>query len=178
MFNEDLTESQLVELHRKETELLEQKSKLELRVSALSAEVDALRKDMQLAFRKKYEPRFSDINYKHALIGGRVKHTIKISDIAEYYVTLPSGKTWSEVAAFRKTAADLTEAEYTLLAFLVGATMTAANAPTQDFSTYPLDKKLEVIRSMSTLMVQVVADECASLQAWLNVVLELELGNS
>lgn len=177
-------------LKDKETNLKENIEKYRVRLLALSDEEAERRKAMQKAFRAKHEKTFADVNFKHALIGGKVRHAITIANAAKYFVSLPTGETEHEVAKFvgnpvvktkdnsEVNVGPVTNTEQALLSCLVAVQLiNDKNVPEQLLSGLPLSHRLTLIRQLPIATASRLADECMTMQALMNVVLELDLGN-
>jgi len=167
--------------------LLEKK---EAQVTALSAEVEEAQKKVRKAYREANEKRFSDFNFKHALVGATIRHTISVAGVAKYVITVPNGAAFHSVDQFimkpvNKEGIDMSpisETERVLLAYLVALHYTYDEKkpqPEQDLTRpeFTLAMRLGLIRQLPASTAARLADECMNLQAYLNVVLEEEMGN-
>lgn len=198
-------EAELASMKKRFSEVQAELTRYGNQLAAMSEDADKARKETHRVYRERHNQRFSDLNYKSALIGGRTRHTITIGGMARYFIALPNGHVWSKVNAFVDnpvTAAPeptpfpqdmaagpkpgtalgkVTDAERSLLAFLVGVQQVAEapnpQPPEVDLSSLPLWKKLDHIRTMPEMTTVRLAEEAFTMQAWLNIILEAELGN-
>jgi hypothetical protein len=165
---------------------------LEAKLEALTEAAHEKRKEMRVAFREAHAKRFGDINPKHALIGAKCEHKIGIADVAAFFVRPPVGAVTHAVDTFIATPtypdpADATkslnmgpvsEAERMHLCWLIGVHLLAdPNQKRQEIDGLPVWKRLQVIRSLPDDLTRRLAEEAALLQSYLNVTLEIELGN-
>jgi hypothetical protein len=190
--SEEAQKETLKNLQDRESAVKENIEKYRLRLLALTDEEDVRRKEMQKAFRAKHEKAFVDVNFKHALIGGKVRHVISVGGIAKYFVSLPTGETENEVGRFvanpKKTDKEgnetdlgpITNSEQVLLSCLTAVQLTQGDKqiPEQVLSGLPIIQRLALIRQLPIATASHLADECMTMQALMNVVLELDMGNS
>lgn len=152
------------------------------KILALTEEIAEKDRLMKERFRAKYAAKFENVNYKSALTGAKVKHPVKFSDAAIYFVCLPTGRAVAAVDAFVRNPVQNdrkidppTRAESMVLQSLVSAQLTGQ--PERPIEG-DIPTKLAMLRELPAVLVDRLAEECATLQSWLNCVLELELGNS
>jgi hypothetical protein len=163
-----------------------QAAKLDQQISVLSDEVEDKRIAAREAFVAMHAPRFADLDAKIALTGGRVEHAIAIKDTATYFVSVPSSARVQVVETFIMNATGtaalkekfglITNSEALLLQWLVGVQL--GTNPRIDLSKLPVEDKLSRLRDLPAFLVNRLADECGSLQAWLNMLLETMMGKS
>jgi len=161
-----LDEKQLDELIAERTE----------RLVSLTAQSDQLRKDLALAYRDRFAPRYANFDVARSLAGYPVTHSVVIFGAA-YAIQPPSQSAMHAAAAVARKggATSITQAEEVLLAWLVS--VGAEGGEMRPLNPENLEDKLPLIRKMPELVVTKLAEECANLQTYLNVCLEHELGN-
>lgn len=167
---------------RKLQEMNDTKSRLKLldeRLAGLSLEADAKALGARQAYRDRYATRFTAYDWKKALLGASVEHAFVV-ETATYHLRLPSAGVTRGIqrllGADFKELHPITEEDAVVLGWLVGVSM--ADKPRVDLSKLDLKDKLASIRQLPDLLLRRLADECQTLQAWLNVQLELNAGNS
>ena len=164
-------------------EAIKELARLEEQTAKMSDEVTAKRKAMRQRYSEMHAERFKDLDYKLALIGAKVDHVVSCKGLADFYIRPPSGTTTHAVDAFIASAGDLgpiTVAERQLLCWLTALQIThasAGTAPKQDLSNLAPKDKVTKLRALPEDLLHRLADECLELQRWLNVVLEIDLGN-
>jgi hypothetical protein len=194
-------ERQLMKLTSKKTDLENQErdlneliAKYEQKIDVLSDTAAARRKKMQEEFRNVNAKKFSDIDIKKALVFGNARHAVPIGGMAKFVITVPTGSVVHAMQDFARgpkivkdpsgkeiDLSPLSDVEETLLVYLVGAQMIGENGanagPEQNMETMPPTMKLQAIRALPLSTAAAVANEANLLQAYLNAVLELEMGN-
>lgn len=159
---------------------------LEEKINGLSVATAEKRAKLQEEYRRNYETRFKDVDAKRALVGAPARHRIPISDIAAYTIAVPNGQRSHEVSKFIQNAPEeltpISSGEGMLMAWLVEVQLGAgaggeAQAP-QKLAEKPPAMRLQLIRALPEQTLNRLAEECNTLQVWLNIVLEQELGNS
>lgn len=173
-------------------ELVAQLAVLDAKIEELGDKAKEKRQVMRHEFRAAHEARFSDIDYKRALVGAKCEHAVTVKDVVTFFIRSPSAATVYAVDKFigepvLPDEADRTkgvnmgpvsEAERIMLAWLVGVHLMAdPTAKRQDMEALPPAHRLRAIRGLPENLLRRVADECMLLQSYLNVVLEIELGN-
>ncbi len=169
------------------------------KLASLEAQIDALgnaardkRKELRMAFREAHTQRFADVDYKRALVGAKSEHAITLPGVVSLFVRPPTAGTTHGVDKFISepvvvdttdatkslNLGPVTDAERMLMAWLVGVHLLAdPSAKRQDVDGLPPGKRLQMLRGLPEDLLRRVAEEAALLQSWLNVVLEIELGN-
>jgi hypothetical protein len=164
-------------------EAMKELARLEEQTAKMSDEVTLKRKAMRQRYSEMHAERFKDMDYKLALIGAKVDHVVSFKGVADFYIRPPSGAISHAVDAFIGTAGELgpiTNAERILLCWLTGLQIThtsAGNTPKQELSGLAPKDKVAKLRALPEDLLHRLANECVELQQWLNVVLEIDLGN-
>ena len=159
---------------------------LDEKINALSVEMSEKRARLQEEYRRSYEKRFKGIDPKRALVGARAEHRIPVGGIATYTIVVPSGQRTHEVSKFVQEAPEdltpISQAEGILLGWLSEVQLHGsggeADQPPQKLLEKPAAKRLQLIRALPEQTINRLAEECNTLQTWLNIILEQELGNS
>jgi hypothetical protein len=161
----------------------------EQQLQALSDKAVAARKDLRNKWREANAKRFEDLDYKAALIGQPTEHTVVIGGATKFFLRPPTGAILHEVDKFitdptvplpgdpTKSASlgPVVEVERILMTWLVASQM--AGGPRQEILRLPPPHRLQAVRCLSEALAVRLAEECGVLRDWLNVVLEIELGN-
>jgi hypothetical protein len=166
-----------------ETALAAEVEQRRARLTALSVENEELRKETQKKFREKYADRFKDLNVGAALSGHPAQHVAVVGG-AKYFLRSPMRQVLHNVEQFCAKPVDtdknnlgpVSPEEALLLAWLVCVGF--ESSPAKDLTATPLGDKLVLIRKLPDVLLQKLAEECHYIQAYLNVCLEMDLGNS
>ena len=165
---------------------------LEAKIEALGEKAQEKRQELREAFRDTHTKRFGDIDPKRALIGAKTEHVMELKDVVAFYLKPPTAATTHAIDKFIgepvvTDAADATksinmgpvsEVERVLMAWLTGVHLKAdQNAKRQDIDTLPPGRRLQMLRGLPEDLIRRVAEEADLLRSWLNVTLEIELGN-
>lgn len=165
---------------------------LTAKIEALGEQAQEKRRELRETFRTAHVKRFADIDPKRALIGAKTEHELSIKDVVSFYLRPPTAATTHAVDKFisEPMVADpsdatksinlgpVGEAERMLMAWLVGVHLRAdTNAKRQEVDGLPPGRRLQMLRGLPEDLIRRVAEEAGLLQSWLNVVLEIELGN-
>ena len=187
----DPAELSVQELNKQAVDLVAQIAGLTAKVEALSDDAAAKRRELRAAFRQAHEYRFNDLDAKRALIGAKTEHAITIAGTVSFFIRPPAMSTVHAVDAFIATPVltdtdptkavnmgPISEVERTLLGWVTGVQLLAdPNSIRQDLQALSIGNRLKALRSLPEALLTRVADEASLLQNWLNVVLEIELGN-
>jgi hypothetical protein len=151
-----------------------------LRVKLLQEQADAMtdeaataRRTLQERYRAQHQARFSSFDYKMALTGAAVSHRLTIGP-ASYLLSPPSADTSRKVDALAKDH-PMTQGEAFAVAWVIS--IQAAGMPARDLKALKPEERLAALRNLPDIVINRIAEECNTLQAWLNTVMELELGN-
>jgi hypothetical protein len=169
------------------------------KLAALDAQIEALsdaardkRGTLRTAFREAHSRRFADVDYKRALVGAKSEHAVTIPGVVSLFIRPPTAGVTHAVDKFisEPTVPDavdatkainmgpVSEAERMLLAWLVGVHLLAdAGAKRQEVEGLAPGRRLQMLRGLPEDLIRRVAEEAGLLQSWLNVTLEIELGN-
>lgn len=165
---------------------------LTAKVEALGEQAQEKRRELRETFREAHVKRFGDIDPKRALIGAKTEHELAIKDVVSFYLRPPTAATTHAVDKFigEPNVADpadstkslslgpVGEAERMLMAWLVGVHLRAdVTAKRQEVDGLSPGRRLQMLRGLPEDLIRRVAEEAGLLQSWLNVVLEIELGN-
>jgi hypothetical protein len=158
----------------------ERVTRLRAHIESQSEEIEQLRTASRSQFRKINEKRFADVDYRKALVGAPVAHEFRVAG-ATYSLALPTAAAQHAVQAFAlddqsRPLRPITPVELQLLASLTKVALGAAAA--NDLSRAPMVDKLTMMRQLPAIVLNRLADEAQTLETWLSVVLEDELGNS
>ncbi len=170
-----------------------QLARYEAQIAVLTDDAAEKRKEAQAAFRDKHAKSFSDINVSNALTGAQTSHVFPIGK-AKYTLRPPSGEVARQVQNFvvnpiTKTKVDgkdseedlgpLNQFEALALKWLsaVSLEVEGQTAQVRKLDDLDLPKRLKLIRSLNELVIAAIADRARNLEAYLNVCLELDLGN-
>ena len=166
-----------------------QLAKYEAQISALSQESADKRRKAQEAFRTKYAEMFKDVNVAAALSGAPAKHQFTIG-YATYTVTPPTGELGRLVHSFtmsplakdkdgkEEDVGPVTPAEMYLLKWLSSAALNKdGQTANRQFDNVSVAQKIKLARSLNETVMQHIAERCKNLETYLNVCLELDLGN-
>lgn len=165
----------------------------EAQIAVLTDDAAEKRKEAQEAFRAKHAKSFSDINVNNALTGAATVHTFPIGK-AKYSIRPPSGEVSRQVQNFMlspiikrkvdgKEVEDdigpLSPVEVFALKWLVSVSLEVEGQPAQvrKLEDLAIPKRLELLRSLNEIALNHIADRAHNLESYLNVCLELELGN-
>ena len=149
---------------------------LDMRIAALSEDnADAMNRG-RLAFREKHAATFADVEVKKALVGWPVQHRVTIKDVFSLCIQPPKAKDMRAVEALDPSLT-LRPHETMLLAWVVSLDTSAMGGPVVDLSATPLPKKLDYLRTLPELVLARLAETCADLNTYLNICLEIDLGN-
>lgn len=184
--NEKVLEAQIKSLEAEVSGTQQSIEGLELKLAALSEAAAEKRREVQTAYRGKHAKRFADIDPAKALSGMPSIHTVKVFDVS-YALRVPNGDRQRNALMFcndptTKGKDDVVidhgpvaAHERILLAWLDSFTMKDQK---RDLAAVQPAMRLEIIRKMPPVLAGQLAGECDMLETYLNVVLELELGNS
>lgn len=126
-----------------------------------------------------YGREFQDFNWKAALAGGNVDAKISVAGVSDFLLRVPNGSVTDEVDKFVRGLKDpVREEEKIALAWVVGVHNTAAGAQPVQLLGQTLEARLSQLRAWPRLVIDAVADRCITLNTWLQLVLEDQLGNS
>jgi len=161
-------------------------------IAVLNDAVSQKRREAQEAYRKRYADTYKDVDVPKALTGAATRHTFAIG-LATYAVVPPSGEAARNVLSFvneptaRVRQADGTYvatdlgpvslAEVYVLKWLVELGMTGSGQA-RKMDGMPIPDRLRHIRQMPEQTINHIAERCKTLETYLNVCLELDLGNS
>lgn len=165
-------EAKLTELSEREEQLARLIEEKQRRLLALSEESDAIRRETASKFRAKFAERYKDLDIVQALSGYPAAHVVRVFDGA-YHLQPPSQ---GDTAELSKTLSSerLTGEESILVLWLVAV---GGGGEVRKLAGMPAADRLKLIRKLPETLVLKLAEECANLQAYLNVCLEQELGN-
>lgn len=173
-------------------ELTAKLTHLDTQIEALSDAAKEKRRSLREAYRASHEKRFADVDYKRALVGAKAEHAITVKGVVAFFIRAPNAATTHAVDKFisepvitddvdRTKAINMgpvSEAERMLLAWVVGVHLLAdASAKRQEIEALAPALRLRMVRGLPEDLIRRVAEECSLMQSWLNVVLEIELGN-
>lgn len=157
---------------------------LDEQAAILTEEQEAARKKVRVAYRDLYANKFADFDYKAALVGAPVSHTIKVG-VATFRLSPPSAGRQRAVDAFAATLAAaagdkpktpaLVSTEGILLSWLVGVAL--EGQPERKLADVALEVRLDQMRAFPDVTLMKIATECQTLESWLSAQLEIELGN-
>jgi hypothetical protein len=146
---------------------------------------------MQEAFRDKYVKVFSDVNFKHALVGAKVEHSIDVAGMAKFFLSFPTGERYHEVGVFAQkpeikvkdeeatNLGPITETEEMLLLFLAGMQLIQTPLPPrQNFPAGSPCERLKYIRQIPVVTANFIADRCRNFSSLMEVILALDSKNS
>jgi hypothetical protein len=188
--NQKVLEAQADSLSKESSALEQQIQQLELKVAALSDTAAEKRREAQQAFRARNAKRFTDIDPAKALAGLPATHAVTIAGVS-YHLKVPNGEALRKVNAFAmdpvlkegsgrdtKTTdmGPVAPAERILLVWLSGISMTGQ--PMRPVGDQPEAARLKFLRTLPFAVAAALATECETLDTYLTVVLELEMGNS
>jgi hypothetical protein len=183
----------------KELQALEIRNKeLNERAAALRAENTAKRQQVQDAFIERNKERFADLDAGAALIGLGGEHAVKFNG-AIFALSVPSGEQQRTVENFAidptvskqkkvdgGTAEEkvdygpVNQQEVILLQWVAAFTPPILNGqpiPKRDLTKAPLHTRLEMLRSLPAPLIRRLAEECDTLNTYLSIYLERNLGN-
>lgn len=171
-------------------ELTAKCASLDLQIEALQDTAKEKRRDLREAFRTSHEKRFADVDYKRALVGAKTEHAVTVKDVVSFFVRPPTAATIHTIDKFVAAPMDVTdpknptdvgpisEAEHMVLAWVIGVHLLAdPSAKRQEIEPLGCSQRLRMARGLPADLIRRVAEECNLMQSWLNVVLEIELGN-
>jgi hypothetical protein len=179
MVNEPKTLKELAELRSEEQRL----SVIAERLDRIKDLAEDSQREMQETYRDAHAKRFSDVDWKRALVGGTTSHTVKIQDVAHYVLRPPTGNVSHALRAAvegpeGKGLKPVTQDELVLAEWLVAVHLLGGeDSVEQDVSAKDPCTRVKLIRQLPLQLVSRLAQECVDLDAWLNVQLELELKN-
>ncbi len=169
---------------------------LTLKCASLDAQIEALqekatdkRKELREHFRVAHDKRFADVDYKRALVGAKTEHAITVKGVVSFFIRPPTAAVTHAIDKFITEPVDATdgtkpnmgpvsEAESLVLAWVIGVHLLAdPNAKRQEIEPLGCAQRLRMARGLPADLIRRVAEECNLMQSWLNVVLEIELGN-
>lgn len=186
------TDPEVQDLTQQTAEQVALLATLTAKIEALGEQAQEKRRELRETFRESHVRRFADIDPKRALIGAKTEHELAIKEVVSFYLRPPTAATTHAVDKFIsepnvQDPADSTktvhmgpigEAERMLMAWLVGVHLKAdVNAKRQEVDGLPPGRRLQMLRGLPEDLIRRVAEEAGLLQSWLNVVLEIELGN-
>lgn len=158
------------------TSAKERLSALEMRIAALSEDnAEAMTKG-RLAFREKHAPTFADVDVKKVLVGFPVQHRVTIKDVFAVNIQPPTAKQMRAVEALDLALA-VRPHEAALLAWATEIDTTAMGGQKVNIGSLELTKKLEYLRTLPDMVLARLAEVCVDLNTYLNVCLEIDLGN-
>lgn len=182
------TEDWTIEVHNLLAEAKSNKErveKLDAQIAALSEETERKHQEARQAYLDRYRDRFSDIDPVRALAGAPQLHTFKVGNLSAYRVQLPTGNTTHAVRQLVQNAGNLgpvSNDEVTVVSWLQEVELLPQDGEDgpgpQKLQDLPAPDRLKLIRGLPTSLLERLADECVTLQTWLNVYLEENLGNS
>jgi len=149
------------------------------RIVSLQDEAEKRRIDMSKAYRERLQARFSDLDVSKALSGYEAFHdAIVLGSV--YRLRAPKQAQSLEVDKFSAspvpaTLGPISATERMLLSWLIGVGVVGE---VRTLLEHGLPARLEMIRKLPEALLVKLADECSSIETYLNVVLELELGKS
>ncbi len=173
-------------------ELTARLAHLDVQIEELGDKAKEKRRALRETFRKANEPRFADVDFKRALVGAKAEHAITIKGVVSFFVRAPNAATTHAVDRFISepvivddadrtksiNVGPIAEAERTLMAWVVGVHLLAdASAKRQDIEALSPAQRLRMVRGLPEDLIRRVAEECSMMRDWLNVTLEIELGN-
>lgn len=165
---------------------------LDAQIEALQETAQAKRQELRERFRAAHDKRFADVDYKRALVGAKTEHAVTVKTVVSFFVRAPNAATTHAVDKFisEPVAPDdtdrtkgtnmgpISEAERMLLGWVIGVHLLAdPNAKRQEIEALAPYQRLRMVRGLPEDLIRRVAEECQLMQSWLNVVLEIELGN-
>jgi hypothetical protein len=187
--NQKVLEAQADSLSKESSALEQQIQQLELKVAALSDTAAEKRREAQQAFRAKNAKRFTDVDPAKALAGLPAAHVVTMAGVG-YHLKVPNGEQLRKVNAFSmdpvlkegqgrdtKTTdmGPIAPVERILLVWLSGISI--PNQPIRTLADQSEAARLKFLRTLPAAVVGALASECETLDTYLTVVLELELGN-
>jgi len=173
-------------------ELTAKLAHLDTQIEALGEAAREKRKELRQTFREAHAARFADVDYKRALVGAKSEHAVTVKGVVSFFIRAPNAATTHAVDKFISEPllvdeADRTksvnmgpvgESERMLLGWVTAVHLLAdPNAKRQEVEGLNVSHRLRMIRGLPEDLIRRVAEECGLLQSWLNVVLEIELGN-
>lgn len=184
---------------KKELEALEIRNKeLSERAAALRAENTAKRQQVQDSFIDRNKERFADLDAGAALIGLGGEHAVKFNG-ATFSLAVPSGEQQRAVENFaidpvvtkqkkNETGSveekidygPVNQQEVILLQWVASFTPPVVNGqpiPKRDLTKAPIHVRLEMLRSLPAPLIRRLAEECDTLNTYLSIYLERNLGN-
>ncbi|MFA6132492.1 MAG: hypothetical protein WC869_00595 [Phycisphaerae bacterium] len=188
----DPVDPNLAERNAALAELTAKLAHLDAQIEALGEAAQDKRRKLREEYRAAHEKRFSDVDYKRALVGAKNEHAVTVKGVVSFFIRAPNAATTHAVDKFiaepvlqdetDKTKGTpmgpVTEAERMLMAWVVAVHLLAdPSAKRQDIEQLSPGHRLRMVRGLPESLIQRVAEECSLLQSWLNVVLEIELGN-
>ena len=146
---------------------------LQEQADAMTAEAVAARRTLQERFREQHQARFASFDYKMALTGAPITQRLTLGP-ATYLITPPTADTSRKVDALAKDH-PMTQGEAFTVAWVTS--IQASGMPARDLKALKPEERLTILRNLPDIVINRIAEECNTLQAWLNTVMELELGN-
>jgi hypothetical protein len=188
--NTKVLESQAEALTREQTALEQQIEQLELKIATLSDTAAEKRREAQQAFRAKNAKRFVGVDPAKALAGLPAVHVVSAFGIS-YHLKVPNGEQTRKTTAFcldpvLKTGSGrdtktvdmgpVAPPERVLMAWMHGVSV--PGQAMRDISSLSEADRLKTIRTLPSAISAMLSSECDTLDTYLTVVLELEMGNS
>lgn len=161
---------------------------MSLRIAALSETAEQKRTEARQAYKDKHTKRFADLDVSRALAGFPAAHRLLMGGVC-YRLAVPNGEVQRQVNNFVQDPnikendkvidfAPISLPEQRVLAWLVGLTMSANGVEKdRDFSKDPIAVRLRLLRNLPIVTIDKLASECESMETFMSVSLELELGN-
>ena len=171
-----MLEDQVAQGQMEVADLEAELDRLSKRVLELGDAAEARRREMRSSFRKKHEGRYADLDVVKSLAGYPAHHTVTIFG-AQYRLSPPVQQSVAEVDRYSQTAAAELRPTTSESMLLMWLSAVGADGEFRDLKVLPPKDRLSNIRSLPEVILSKLAEECATLQTYLNVVLEEELGN-
>lgn len=170
---------QVAGLEADERRLTARIDELTKRILSLQDESEARRLEMSQAFRDRFSKRYADLDVEKALSGYPAHHDVVVFG-GVYRLRPPKQDVVLAIDRFCASPeatplAPISAAERVLLSWFAGV---GTKAEMRDISISSLSDRLSMIRKLPEQLMAKLADECSSIDSYLSVVLELELGNS
>jgi hypothetical protein len=173
-------------------ELTAKLANLDAQIEALGEAAQEKRKTLREKYREAHASRFADIDYKRALVGAKCEHAVTVKGVVAFFIRAPNAATTHAVDKFISepllpdpsdrtksvSMGPVGEAERMLMGWVIAVHLLAdPAAKRQEVEALSEAHRLKMIRGLPEDLIRRVAEEASLLQSWLNVVLEIELGN-
>ena len=161
---------------------------MSLRIAALSETAELKRTEARQAYRDKHAKRFADFDVTRALAGFPSPHMLVMGGVS-YRLVVPNGEMQRLVNNFVQDPtikendkvidfAPVSLPEQRALAWLVGLTMSANGVgKDRDLTKDSVATRLRLLRNLPIVTIEKLSSECDTMETFMSVSLELELGN-